>query len=108
MKPERRSGNAKVYSELQSQFKLTCRLTGGEPSTVPFSWETKFSEFCIDSEFWNRILDRLSMLSDIDTANTVLEFRIEVQISSTEWSRSSSAEWSQSSWQPVQQQIGQV
>ena len=106
MKPERRSGNAKVYSELQSQFKLTCRLTGGEPSTVPFSWETGTVFF--DSEFWNRILDRLSMLSDIDTANTVLEFRIEVQISSTEWSRSSSAEWSQSSWQPVQQQIGQV
>ena len=28
----------------------------------------------LDSEFWNRILDRLSMFSDIDTANTVLEF----------------------------------
>ena len=67
------------------------------------NWDSFF-----DSEFWNRILDRLSMFSDIDTANTVLEFRIEVQISSTEWSRSSSAEWSQSSWQPVQQQIGQV
>ena len=78
MKPERRSGNAKVYSELQSQFKLTCRLTGGEPSTVPFSWETG-TVFSIQNGMeW--ILDRFTDFY-IGTANIEFECCMDFRIS---------------------------